>query len=266
MAQVEKISVRFFWQKSNWLESTSSVLVKPRRPQSRRGFTRQPENSKRAHFRALAFKNTTKIQRKDPQESEERMKIVAGEGKKRAKFWAVRRKGIWSLSCCVLQCCPISIHLQCVTDLVHLPSQSVVCSACNSQSPSSLDFLHFQHLCCVRHVEAPAGECMICSSPESFASSFSLPCCRQRIHYECLARSVHACGDHCPFCTQDLVSVLSEPLLAASFEHLDIPIDFNAPPANSSLNSLCVPADMPHPPPIFSSVVTTVVALLISNN
>ena len=52
------------------------------------------------------------------------------------------------LSRCVLQCCPISIHLQCVTNLVHLPSHSVVCPACNSQSPSSLDFLHFQHLCC----------------------------------------------------------------------------------------------------------------------
>ena len=53
------------------------------------------------------------------------------------------------LSRCVMQCCPISVHLQCVTDLVHLPSQSVVCPLCNSQSPSSLDFLHFQHLCCV---------------------------------------------------------------------------------------------------------------------
>ena len=144
------------------------------------------------------------------------------------------------LSRCVLQCCSISIHLQCVTDLVHLPSQSVVCPACNPQSPSSLDFLHFQHLCCVHHMEAPAGECMICSSPQSFASSFSVPCCRQRIHCECLARSVHSCGDHCPFCTQDLVPVLSDPLLAASFEHLNIPIDFNAPPANSSVNSLCV--------------------------
>ena len=50
------------------------------------------------------------------------------------------------LSRCVLQCCPLSIHLQCVTDLVHLLSQSVVCPACNSQSLSSLDFLHFQHL------------------------------------------------------------------------------------------------------------------------
>ena len=64
------------------------------------------------------------------------------------------------LSRCVLQCCPISVHLQCVTDLVHLPSQTVVWPACNSQSPSSWDFIHFQHLCCVRHVEAPAGECM----------------------------------------------------------------------------------------------------------
>ena len=33
-------------------------------------------------FRAPAFKNTTKIQRKDSQEREERKKIVAGEGKK----------------------------------------------------------------------------------------------------------------------------------------------------------------------------------------
>ena len=122
---------------------------------------------------------------------------------------------------CVLQCCSVSIHQQCVTDLVLESSQSVVCPACNSQSP-----------------EAPAGERMICSSPQSFATSFSVPCCRQRIHYECLARSVHSCGDHCPFCTQDLDPVLSDPLLAPSFEHLDIPIDFNALPANS-LSTLC---------------------------
>ena len=37
------------------------------------------------------LQNTTKIQRKDPQEREERMKIVAGEGEKGAKFWAVRQ-------------------------------------------------------------------------------------------------------------------------------------------------------------------------------
>ena len=49
---------------------------------------------KRAHFRAPTFKNTTKIQREDPQEREERKKIMAGEGKKRAKCWAVRRRAL----------------------------------------------------------------------------------------------------------------------------------------------------------------------------
>ena len=114
-------------------------------------------------------------------------------------------------------------------------SQSVVCPACNAHSPCSFDFLHFQHLCCMHHVEVPAGECMSCSAPQSMTSSLSVPCCRQRIHYECLARSVHSCGDRCPFCTQDLVPILSDPLVAASLEHLDIPIDFNALRANSAL-------------------------------
>ena len=41
---------------------------------------------KRVHFRPRRFKNTTKIPRKDPQEREEKMKILAGEEKKRAKF------------------------------------------------------------------------------------------------------------------------------------------------------------------------------------
>ena len=39
---------------------------------------------------------------------------------------------------------------------VHLPSQSVVCPACNAHSPS------FDCFCCIHHVEVPAGECMIC--------------------------------------------------------------------------------------------------------
>ena len=136
--------------------------------------------------------------------------------------------------------------------------------ACNSQSPSSLAFLHFQHLCCVRHVEAPAGECMICSSPQSFASSFSLPCCRQRIHYEGLARSVHACGDHCPFCTQDLVPVLSDPLLAASFEQTFPSISTRPLQILHSILSVSLMA-CHILLPFFPSVVPTVVDLLISN-
>ena len=41
------------------------------------------------------FKNTTKIQRKDPQEREEKKKIVAGEGKKKnAKIWCSHPSGL----------------------------------------------------------------------------------------------------------------------------------------------------------------------------
>ena len=66
----------------------------------------------------------------------------------------------------------------------------------------------------------------------------------------------------CPFCTQDLVPGLSDPLLAASLQHLDIPIDFNALPANSSLNSLSVSLTTCHVPlPFFPSVVPTFVVL-----
>ena len=138
-----------------------------------------------------------------------------------------------------------SLHLQCITDLVHESSQSVICPVCNAQSPSSVDFLHFEHLCCVHHVEASAGECMICSSPQSIASSFNVPCYRQRIHNECLARSVHFCGDRCPLCTQDLVPVLSDPSSGG------LPRTPQHSPANSALNSLSVPDDMPRLPPIF---------------
>ena len=56
----------------------SGCRVKPRRL---RGFTRQPENYKRAHLRVPAFNHTTKIQRNDPQENEN----CGGRGKKKAR-------------------------------------------------------------------------------------------------------------------------------------------------------------------------------------
>ena len=74
----------------------------------RRGFTRQPRRPgqvgppgfhttarepKRAHLRVPVFKNTTKIQRKGPTREGEKNKNCGGRGKKRAKFWAVRRRG-----------------------------------------------------------------------------------------------------------------------------------------------------------------------------
>ena len=42
----------------------------------RRGFTRQPENSKRAHFRTPALQTPPNFNEKDPQVRKERMKIV----------------------------------------------------------------------------------------------------------------------------------------------------------------------------------------------
>ena len=44
-------------------------------------------------FQGPGASNTTKIPRKDPQERERRMKIVAGEGKQSAKFWASHPSG-----------------------------------------------------------------------------------------------------------------------------------------------------------------------------
>ena len=61
----------------------SVCRVKPRRLRDRRGFTRQPENSIHAHFRVPAFKNTTKIQRKDPEKREEKENCGGREQKKR---------------------------------------------------------------------------------------------------------------------------------------------------------------------------------------
>ena len=46
------------------------------------GFTRQPENSKRAHLSAPALQNTTKIPREDPQRGKKRTNFVAGQGKR----------------------------------------------------------------------------------------------------------------------------------------------------------------------------------------
>ena len=49
---------------------------------------------KRAHFMVPAFKNTTKIQRKDPKRGRKRMITVVGEGKKRAKFLGGPAEGL----------------------------------------------------------------------------------------------------------------------------------------------------------------------------
>ena len=46
-------------------------------------------------FEVSAFENTTKIPREELQAREERVKMVVGDGKKRAKFWAVLEGRSW---------------------------------------------------------------------------------------------------------------------------------------------------------------------------
>ena len=57
----------------------SGCRVKPRRLRDRLGFTRQPENSKRAHFRTLALQTPPKFHGRTSKRGKKRMKIVAGE-------------------------------------------------------------------------------------------------------------------------------------------------------------------------------------------
>ena len=54
-------------------------------PRGRRGFTRQPENSKRAHLSAPALQ-TPKFRERGQQEREKRMKTVAGRGTKKREI------------------------------------------------------------------------------------------------------------------------------------------------------------------------------------
>ena len=65
----------------------SGCRVKPRRPQSSWGFTRLPENSKRAHWRVPGASNTTKIPREDTRERQKERKW-GQEREKSAKIWA----------------------------------------------------------------------------------------------------------------------------------------------------------------------------------
>ena len=64
----------------------------------RRGFTRQPENSKSAHLRAPAFKNTTKIPREDPQrERQKERKWERERWKKKREIWPPHPSGLPTL-------------------------------------------------------------------------------------------------------------------------------------------------------------------------
>ena len=129
-----------------------------------------------------------------------------------------------------------------------------VCPACNSQSPSFLNFFHFQHFCCVSSCGGSCRRIHDLSPPPRLTLLLYLS-----------PAAVNAFTTNVWLGQSTPAAVLSDPLLtASSFEHLNF-IDFNAPPVNSSLNSSCVPDGMPHPPPIFPLCYTHSCGLQISN-
>ena len=75
-----------FGQQKNGIRDKKNSIVDRRH----RGFTRQPENSKRAHLRPRRFKNT-KIPRKDPPKEGRNNDNCGGRGDKKRAVW--RRRG-----------------------------------------------------------------------------------------------------------------------------------------------------------------------------
>ena len=103
-----------------------------------------------------------------------------------------------------------------------------------------------QHACCVNDIDVPAGECSASAGPQTMASSFSLPCCRRRMHHDCLAwfafvviiaRS--ALGISSPFLQPPSWSLASTTctFLLTSTPPLPTP---------RSIPSMCHPASLPH--------------------
>ena len=85
-----KISLFFFLSRRkirSFLPSLGGLLVEFWLCLGSRGFTRQPENSKRAHLSAPAFKTPPKFHEK-PQRGKKKTNYAAGEEKKSAKFRA----------------------------------------------------------------------------------------------------------------------------------------------------------------------------------
>ena len=83
--------------------------MKARRVEPPKGGAQKPpglhttaREPKRAHLRVPAFKNTTNSTRRHPEKDRKRTKMVAGEGKQRVKFWAVRRRAVRRVRCPVV--------------------------------------------------------------------------------------------------------------------------------------------------------------------
>ena len=127
-------------------------------------------------------------------------------------------------SCEFLQCRYLPVQLQCATKLVS--DQSVVCPCCRRSR--SLPF------CCVCDVNDHG----IVFQPPMLSPADAF-------------RVFGTVCDHCPFCTRDLVSFLTDSIVVASLSHLHLLVDLNAIPLNAAIDPLNVSSSFPPAPPMW---------------
>ena len=110
----------------------------------------------------------------------------------------------------VFPCCPRSLfHLRCLatSNPGATDDSEVRCPVCPEGVRSHADVEWFGRQCHINGVEFPqvdCATCTVCTEEMTIESSISLPCCHQRLHVTCLARSLSSGGVDCPFCNQSL--------------------------------------------------------------
>ena len=149
-------------------------------------------------------------------------------------------------------CCPRSLfHLSCLARLTPVDGR-VWCPTCPEDVRSGVDADWFERQCHINGVDFPAdpgcGVCTVCVEEMTVNSSIEVPCCHQRLHVTCLARSFSSRGVDCPFCNQSIAEFArSSSFLASSLFHGCL-VDLDVPPSNRGTNSLVLPLGFPRPP------------------
>ena len=100
-------------------------------------------------------------------------------------------------------------------------------------------------------MEIPAdrgcGVRAVCVEVMTVDSSIEVPCCHQRLHVTCLARSFSSRRVNCPLCNQSIAEFArSSSFLASSLFHGCF-VDFDVPPSNRGTNFLVLPGDFSRP-------------------
>ena len=149
-------------------------------------------------------------------------------------------------------CCPRSLfHMSCLASLTPVDGR-VWCPTCPEDVRSGVDADWFERQCHINGVDSPAdpgcGVCTVCVEEMTVDSSIEVPCCHQRLHVTCLARSFSSRGVDCPFCNQSIAEFArSSSFLASSLFHGCL-VDLDDLPSNRRTISLVLPLGFPRPP------------------